>query len=44
MTAVLSDPSAARAHARSMAGTKVESMPVLPPPELAAAAAVPSST
>jgi len=31
MTAVLSDPSAARAHARSMAGTKVESMPVLPP-------------
>ena len=31
MPAVLSDPSAARAHARSMAGTKVESMPVLPP-------------
>ena len=31
MTAVLSDPSAARAHARSMAGTRVESMPVLPP-------------
>lgn len=31
MTAVLSDPSAARAHARAMAGTRVESMPVLPP-------------
>jgi urea carboxylase-associated protein 2 len=31
MSAVLADPNAARDHARSMAGTKVEAMPVLPP-------------
>ncbi len=31
MTAVLSDPLAARDHARAMAGTRVEAMPVLPP-------------
>lgn len=31
MTAILSDPVAARDHARAMAGTVVESMPVLPP-------------
>lgn len=31
MSAVLSDPNAARDHARSMAGTVVEAMPVLPP-------------
>ncbi len=31
MTATLSDPLAARDHARSMAGTRVEAMPVLPP-------------
>lgn len=31
MTAILSDPLAARDHARSMAGTKVEAMPMLPP-------------
>ena len=31
MTAVLSDPLAARDHARAMAGTRVEAMPMLPP-------------
>jgi len=31
MSAVLSDPLAARDHARSMAGTVVDAMPVLPP-------------
>ncbi|MEH3036246.1 MAG: urea carboxylase-associated family protein [Sphingomonas adhaesiva] len=31
MTAVLADPLAARDHARAMAGTVVEAMPVLPP-------------
>jgi urea carboxylase-associated protein 2 len=31
MSATLADPNAARDHARSMAGTKVEAMPVLPP-------------
>ena len=31
MTDRLSDPMAAREHARAMAGTKVESMPILPP-------------
>ena len=31
MSAVLADPLAARDHARSMAGTVVEAMPVLPP-------------
>ncbi|MEL7110435.1 MAG: urea amidolyase associated protein UAAP1 [Pseudomonadota bacterium] len=31
MSTQLSDPKAAREHARAMAGTKVESMPVLPP-------------
>lgn len=31
MSATLSDPSAARDHARSMAGTVVDAMPVLPP-------------
>lgn len=31
MTATLADPLAARDHARSMAGTVVETMPVLPP-------------
>lgn len=31
MTAALADPLAARDHARSMAGTVVEAMPVLPP-------------
>ena len=31
MTQSLGDPKAARAHARAMAGTVVESMPVLPP-------------
>ncbi|GGB74982.1 urea amidolyase associated protein UAAP1 [Blastomonas aquatica] len=31
MSAVLADPNAARDHARSMAGTVVEAMPVLPP-------------
>ena len=31
MTAVLADPMAARDHARAMAGTVVEAMPVLPP-------------
>lgn len=31
MSAPLADPNAARDHARSMAGTRVEAMPVLPP-------------
>jgi urea carboxylase-associated protein 2 len=31
MSAVLSDPNAAREHARAMGGTVVEAMPVLPP-------------
>jgi len=31
MSAVLADPNAAREHARSMAGTRVEAMPLLPP-------------
>ncbi|MBA4353093.1 MAG: urea carboxylase [Novosphingobium sp.] len=31
MTAILTDPLAARDHARSMAGTVVDAMPVLPP-------------
>lgn len=31
MSAVLADPDAARAHARSMGGTVVEAMPTLPP-------------
>ena len=31
MTDRLSDPTAAREHARAMAGTVVEAMPVLPP-------------
>ncbi|KPL68449.1 urea carboxylase [Erythrobacter sp. SG61-1L] len=31
MTAILADPMAARDHARAMAGTVVEAMPVLPP-------------
>jgi urea carboxylase-associated protein 2 len=31
MTAILANPSAARDHARGMAGTVVEAMPVLPP-------------
>lgn len=31
MSAVLADPNAARDHARAMAGTVVEAMPVLPP-------------
>ncbi|MEH3046247.1 urea amidolyase associated protein UAAP1 [Sphingomonas adhaesiva] len=31
MTAILADPLAARDHARAMAGTVVEAMPVLPP-------------
>jgi len=31
MSAALADPNAARAHARSMAGTVVEAMPALPP-------------
>ena len=31
MSAVLADPNAARAHARSMGGTVVEAMPTLPP-------------
>ena len=31
MTAPLADPNAARDHARSMAGTVVEAMPMLPP-------------
>jgi urea carboxylase-associated protein 2 len=31
MSAILADPEAARAHARAMAGTVVEAMPILPP-------------
>ncbi len=31
MSAALADPNAARAHARAMAGTVVEAMPILPP-------------
>ena len=31
MTQRLGDPKAARDHARAMAGTVVESMPILPP-------------
>lgn len=31
MSATLADPAAARAHARAMAGTVVEAMPILPP-------------
>ncbi|WBY08828.1 urea carboxylase-associated family protein [Sphingomonas sp. 7/4-4] len=31
MSAALADPNAARAHARSMEGTMVEAMPILPP-------------
>ena len=41
MTAQLADPKAARDHARAMAGTVVEAMPLLPPvaPDLAAVVA-----